>query len=184
MDFLKGAHAVADIRNNTLSLCDNLISVPLVEGINYIPALTIDDTKIPVYSEAVSNTTANIKIRNDTYMLENTPFARCRRMLVARTIFNPKRCICCCHVFNPTDRTIELPARTVAITTGFTGRNYSTVRKSTERRRDHRNYDRCNAKSTGRNASEKQVSFEDCASTGKDFDDLIRLLSRHCDRLA
>jgi hypothetical protein len=87
--------------------------------------------------------------------------------------------VCCCRVFNPTDRTIELPAKAVvAMATPVEivqqEENQQSVEENTE----------ISVSEMRRVLEEKQVSFKDCAFTGKDFDALVRLLYRHRDRLA
>jgi hypothetical protein len=112
MDFLTEAHAVVDLKNHTLSICDALITVPLVRGDDNFTAFSTDDIQIPAHSEAIFSATAKIKHRNGYYVAEASPYARCTKLLVARTVFNARRSIFCCRVFNPTDKAIELSANT------------------------------------------------------------------------
>jgi hypothetical protein len=113
IDFLKEAHAVIDIKNNTLSLCDGLIAVPLVTAVDHVSVSTATVVKLPPFSETIFNAIADTKQRKGIHMTENSPFTCCKQLLVARTIFKPHKRICCCRVFNPTNSTIEIPPNSI-----------------------------------------------------------------------
>jgi hypothetical protein len=53
IDFLKEAHAVIDIKNNTLSLCDGLIAVPLITAVDHVTVSTATAVKLPPFSETI-----------------------------------------------------------------------------------------------------------------------------------
>jgi hypothetical protein len=65
MDILTEAHAMVDLKNHTVSIYDDLITVPLVRGTDNFTAFSTDDVKVPAYSEAIFNVTEKIKHRND-----------------------------------------------------------------------------------------------------------------------
>jgi Sec-independent protein secretion pathway component TatC len=44
--------------------------------------------------------------------VEASPYARCTKLLVARTVFSARRSIFCYRVFNPTDKTIGISTNT------------------------------------------------------------------------
>jgi hypothetical protein len=77
MDFLTETHAVIDLKNHSLSICDALITVPLVRSDENFMAFSTDDIQIPAYSEAIFSATAKIKHRIGYYVAEASPYARC-----------------------------------------------------------------------------------------------------------
>jgi hypothetical protein len=89
VDFLTAAHAVADVGNNTLSLCDGFIAVPLITATDHIAVSTIEAIKLPAFSESIFNVTKNVKQRRGLYMIESSPFTCCKRLFIARTFFRP-----------------------------------------------------------------------------------------------
>jgi hypothetical protein len=179
VDFLTDAHAVVNFKNNTLSICDELITVPLVRANDNFIAYTTDAVDIPPFCEAIFNATAKFKRSNETFIVEPSPYARCSTLLVARTIFNANRNIFCCRVCNATDKAIKLPADTpIAMVSPV------TVHELNEEP-THIDEDSTLSIAEMRAFLEsKQVSFKDTALTGKHLDDLIRLLYRYRDRLA
>jgi transposase InsO family protein len=179
VDFLTAANAVVDVGNNTLSLCDGFIAVPLITATDSIAVSTIDAVSLPAYSESIFNVSANVKQRKGLYMIESSPFTCCKRLFIARTIFTPTQRVCCCRVFNPTNRTIELPAKAVvAMATPV------EIVKQDENQQSVASNADISVSEMRRVLEELQVSFKDCAFEGKDLDALIRLLYRHKDRLA
>jgi UDP-glucose 6-dehydrogenase len=61
VDFLTDAHAVVNLKNHTLSICDELITVALVRANDNFIAFTTEAVEIPASSEAIFIATAKIK---------------------------------------------------------------------------------------------------------------------------
>jgi hypothetical protein len=179
IDFLTDAHAVVDHKNHTLSICDELITVPLVRANDNFIAFTTEAVDIPAFSEAVFNATAKLKHRNESFVVEPSPYARCSKLLVARTTFNAMRNIFCCRVCNPTDKVIALVADTpIAMVSPV------TVHEQTDEKTPIDEDNTWSIAEMRAFSESKQVSFKDTAFTGKHLDNLIRLLYRYRDRLA
>lgn len=150
-----------------------------MRGDNNCTASTTEAIDIPAYSEVIFNATAKIKHRNEHFVVEASPYARCAKLLVARTVFNAKRSIFCCRVFNQTDRTIELAADTpIAMVSPV------TVHEHTEAQAPNDDDSTLSIAEMRAVLEANKVSFKDTAFTGKHLDDLIRLLYRYRDRLA
>jgi transposase InsO family protein len=179
VDFLTDAHAVVNFKNNTLSICDELITVPLVRANDNFIAYTTDAIEVPPFCEAIFNATAKIKRSNETFVVEPSPYARCPQLLVARTIFNANRNIFCCRVCNATDKAIKLAANTpIAMISPV------TVHEPNEEPTPIDEDSTLSIAEMRAFLESKEISFKDTAFTGKHLDDLIRLLYRYRDRLA
>jgi hypothetical protein len=179
VDFLTDAHAVVNFKNNTLSICDELITVPLVRANDNFIAYTTDAVEVPPFCEAIFNATAKFKRSNETFVVEPSPYARFSTLLVARTLFNANRNIFCCRVCNATDKAIKLPANTpIAMVSPV------TVHESNEEPTPIDESSTLSIAEMRAFLESKQVSFKDTAFTGKHLDDLIKLLYRYRDRMA
>jgi hypothetical protein len=179
VDLLTDAHAVVNFKNHTLSICDDLITVPLARANDNFIAYTTQAVEIPPFCEAIFNATAKIKRSNETFVVEPSPYARCSTLLVVRTIFIANRNVFCCHVCNATDKTIKLPADTpIAMVSPV------TVHEPNEAQTPIDEDSTLSIAEMRAFLESKQVSFKDTVLTGKHLDNLIRLLYRYRDRLA
>jgi hypothetical protein len=175
-DSLRDARAVIDLLNNTLTLYDELISVPLIRADDHITVYTIETIKIPPKSEAIFNASTHTRLRPGNYMVEVSPFVRNPQLLIARTVFSARKRILCCRVLNPTELTIELPRRAPIARVA----QVDILQNDQGLTQDE---DGNLTVAEMRAALEqKQISFKDTDMTRTDLDDLIRLLYKYRDR--
>jgi hypothetical protein len=178
-DFLRDARAVIDLPNNTLTLYDGLISVPLIRADDHITVYTIETIKIPPKSEAIFNASTHARLRPGNYMVEVSPFARNPPLLIARTVFSARKRVFCCRVLNPTERTIEIPRRAPIARVA----PVDILQNDHGLTQDEEDGDLTVAEMRAA-LEQKQISFKDTEMTGADLDDLIRLLYKYRDRFA
>ena len=112
MDFLSETQAVIDIKSNTLILYDGITSIPMTRTGEHKLVQTVSTVTVPPFSEAIIETSAFTRNLKGSYMIEQSPYAKCNALLVARALVNTKQKTYPCRLLNPTNRTITLKPRT------------------------------------------------------------------------
>jgi hypothetical protein len=108
MDFFREAHAVVDMRTNTLTLFDGLTAVPMsATGEQPVVATTIP-VVIPPMSEAVLPVMTKTKLHKRDYVIEGDLRTPCRALLVGRALVQGGKQTLLCRVMNPTTEPIKL----------------------------------------------------------------------------
>jgi hypothetical protein len=95
MDFFREAHAVVDMRTNTLTLFDGLTAVPMSDTGKHPVVATTMPVVIPPMSEAVLPVMTKTRLPKRDYVIEGDLRTPCRALLIGGKQTLP------CRVMNP-----------------------------------------------------------------------------------
>jgi O-acetyl-ADP-ribose deacetylase (regulator of RNase III) len=108
VDFLRKTMAKIDMHCNTLELFDGLSVTPMIKPEGAM-AFTLSTVTIPPKSETLFP--IGTKKSFDMDVLLEGGCAPCNTLMIARTLLNPRK-LMCCRALNPTDKAIILRPRT------------------------------------------------------------------------
>jgi predicted aspartyl protease len=108
MDFFREAHAVVDMRTNTLTLFDGLTAVPMSATGKHPVVATTMPVVIPPMSEAVLPVMTKTRLPKRDYVIEGDLRTPCRALLVGRALVQGGKQTLPCRVMNPTTEPIKL----------------------------------------------------------------------------
>ena len=178
MDFFRATEAVVNVKTNTLDLLGGFMRVPM-RAKNDLPLVVAAQTvKIPPMSEAVFLVKAKAKLPYGDFLIEGSPEAQCRSLMIARTLVKTPGVTYPCRALNPTERVITLkvgsPVGTIAAVKA--DKNFrNTLRSETEEP---------TLQEQLRQLTEKGITLHDTALVGEDRNKLIRMLYRNRDIMA
>ena len=173
LDTLELAKAKISVHSRTLELYDGLIKVPLIDASRGGTAVTVGNINIPPYSKAIFPVRTKSPIPFGDYETQTHPMIPCKSILVAHAVVlnKPGRNEIPCCVINPTDKNIKFRKGTPIamlqraqvienqrdLSTATTDSNVTIEQMQKE-------------------LEARKISFTNTAVTGKDFEDLIRML--------
>ena len=109
VDFLSQNSAVVDYKRRILSLCDDLIRVPLHTGQENENCVAITRTVCrPAYSEAIIAVCSPRKFNNKSALLESLPEVQFDKIAVARALVSCKNGTTLCRILNLNPHVITL----------------------------------------------------------------------------
>ena len=179
MDFLRESRAVIDIRSNSLIIFDSVTSVPMTHTSEDKIVQNVSTVTIPPFSEAIIKTSTCAKNLKGSYIIEQSPYAKCNALLIARAVVDTKQKTFPCRMLNPTDRPITLKPRTpVGALVPVTIENAVTMKAPPQENPTL-------SVNEKRLALEKMgITFEGTALVGEDLNKLICTLYRNRDVMA
>ena len=179
MSFLEATESTIDLRTNTWTLYDGLVTVAMthLSGLTNT-VFTVSNIVIPPYSECVFPVSTFKSPLKGEFIIEENLRSPNRALLVANALVDVSRKHLPCRVLNPTAKSISLRARTpVGELTPVTVASVSATS-----RRPNRQLPPISEMRAALEA--KQLSLTDTAVSGQDLDNLIVLLYKNLDLVA
>ena len=178
MDFFQATEAVVNVKTNTLDLHGGLTRVQM-KAKNDTPLVVAAQTvKIPPMSEVVFPVRTKTKLPQGDFLIEGSPEAQCRSLMIARTLVKTTRVTYPCRALNPTERVITLKTGTPVGTIAAVKAD-KNVRKT-----ESSEVKEPTLQEQLRQLTEKGITLHDTALVGEDKDKLIRMLYRNRDIMA
>ena len=182
MDMLRQTSSVINFGNNTLSIYDGLIEVPMMRALNAATVYTVCNVRIAPMSQAVLQVKAPRLNLNADFVIEGDTYASHRTLLVAKSLVNPGKGMLHCLVLNPTDKAVRLRADTpLGSLHAITAATQLNLNSDESHKKEDVIVTHDEMKRT---LEAKGLSFNDTAAKGEDFVKLIELLYHYRDLMA
>jgi O-acetyl-ADP-ribose deacetylase (regulator of RNase III) len=182
LDMLQQTRSIINLANNTLSIYDGLIHVPLMRALSASTVYTVCNVSIPPMSQAILQVKAPRMKFDNNFIIEGDTFAPHKSLLVGKTLVSGSSKVLQCLVLNPSDKPVHMRSGTplgslhpVSAITQLTSGSTDNIVKDDSHLSHHE---------MRQVLEEKGLQFNDTAATGDDFHKLIELLYSYRDLMA